>query len=252
MNHMEDRKIKEALLEGTEEAAKLKDMVWKNIQKELNLDGEKVRVMKRSDKRKKKGIASFIKYGSIAAAVAIIIGANTQYGQAAVGKIKELFVPNKVIKQEIEGMPTKDNVTLKESHMKYIIYIDEQLYKMENAEGKDRIVPKNKAANVPDVFMEIQQVKDKKPETVATEIEKELKAKYKTVENRGTVKEPVNGILLRANSGTKWNDTVVQYYLVDNTKGGTFVIKEQYFMEASEGHGARFYNMLKEFKIVSE
>lgn len=252
MNHMEDKKIREALLEGTEEAARLKDMVWKNIQKELNIDGVKVKVMKRSDKRKKRTIPNFIKYGSIAAAVAIIIGANTDYGKAAVGKIKELFVPNKVIIQEIEGMPTNDNVALKESQMKYIIYIDEQMYTMENSQDKDRIVPKNKAANVPEVFMEIQQIKDKKPETVVAEIEKELKAKYKTVENRGVVKEPVNGILIRANSGTKWNDTVVQYYLVDSTKGGTFVIKEQYFMEASEGHGARFYNMLKEFKIVSE
>lgn len=252
MNHMEDKKIREALLEGTESAAELKDMVWDNIEKELNLDGGKVKIMKRSDRKKKKRMPAFIKYGSIAAAVALIIVANTEYGQAAVGKIKEIFVPNKIVKQEIEGMPSQDKVTLKESSMNYIIYIDEQIYTMQSLEGKDRIVPKVKAANAPEVFMEIQQIKDKKPSTVASEIEKELKSKYKTVQNKGTVKEPVSSISLRANSGTKWNDTVVQYYLVDNTIGGTFVIKEQYFMEASEGHGARFYNMLKEFKIVSE
>lgn len=252
MDNGTDKKIKDAILEGTDEAAELKNMVWSNIQKELNLDDGKVKVLKRRDRRKKRGLLGVIKYGSIAAAVAVVIGVNTQYGQAAVGKIKELFVPNKIVKQEIEGMPSENNMALKESSMKYIIYIDEQMYTMQNLQGKDKIVPKNKAANVPEVFMEIQQIKDKKPEVVAAEVEKELKSKFKTVKSEGAVKEPLSGILLRANSGTKWNDTVVQYYLVDNTKGGTFVIKQQYFMEASEGHGARFYHMLKEFKIVNE
>jgi hypothetical protein len=252
MDNSTDKKIKDAILEGTDEASGLKNMVWSNIQKELNLHEGKVKVLKRSDRRKKGGLSGFIKYGSIAAAVAVVIGANTQYGQAAVGKIKELFVPNKVVKQEIEGMPSENNMALKESSMKYIIYIDEEIYIMQNLEGKDKIFPKNKAANVPEVFMEIQQVKDKKPEVVAAEVEKELKGKFKTVKSEGIVKDPLSGILLRANNGTKWNDTVVQYYLVDNTKGGTFVIKEQYFMEASEGHGARFYHMLKEFRVVNE
>jgi hypothetical protein len=248
---MEDKKIREALLEGTNEAAELKEMVWNNIQKELNLDGGNIKVMKKKN-RKKNSIATFVKYGSIAAAVAVVIGFNTEYGQAAVGKIKEIFVPNKVVKQEIEGMPTQDNVTLKESAMKYVIYIDEERYTMQSLSGKDKIVPKIKAENLPEVFMEIQQVKDKKPSAVASDIEKELKEKYKTVENRGSVNQPLNATLIRAASGVKYNDTVTKYYLVDNTKGGTFIIKQQYFVEAEEGHGARFENMLKEFKIVNE
>jgi hypothetical protein len=252
MDNGTDKKIKNAILEGTDEAAELKNMVWSNIQKELNFDDGKVKVLKRSDRRKKRSLSGFIKYGSIAAAVAVVIGANTQYGQAAVGKIKELFVPNKIVKQEIEGMPSENNMALKESSMKYIIYIDEEMYIMQNLEGKDKIVPKNKAANYPEVFMEIEQVKDKKPEAVAAEVEKELKAKFKTVKNQETVTDPINSILLRANSGTNSKDTIVQYYLVDNTKGGTFVIKQQYFMEASEGHGARFYHMLKEFKVINK
>jgi hypothetical protein len=251
MDNMTDKKIRDAILGGTDEAAELKAMVWNNIQKELNLQGEKVARVKRSDRRKKSTIPGFIKYGSIAAAVTIVLGLNTQYGQAAVGKIKEIFAPNKVVKQEIEGMPSQNNLTLKEGS-KYIIYIDEEMYTMQKVDGKDKITPKNKAANYPEVFMEIEQIKDKKPEVVAAELEKELKGKYPRYENKGTVKDPVNGILLRASSGIKSKDTVVQYYLVDNTKGGTFVIKEQYFVEAAEGHGARFYHMLKEFRIVNE
>lgn len=246
---MEDKKIKDALLEGTEEASELKDMVWKNIQKELNLDGGK-KMTRRS--AKKRGISRLVKYGSVAAVLAIVIFTSTEYGHAAVDKIKQMFVPNKVVKQQIEGTDEKNNVTLKESTMKYIIYIDEERYTMQKVDGKDKITPKIKAENYPEVFMEIEQVKDKSPEAAASQIEKELKGKFKTVENMGQVKEPISAKLIKARTGVKAKDTVVNYYFVDNTKGGTFIIKQQYFMEASEGHGARFYAMLKEFKIVSE
>lgn len=123
---------------------------------------------------------------------------------------------------------------------------------MQNVNGKDKITPKTKAANLPEVYMEIEQIKNNKPADVAASLEKELKGKYKRIENRGKVKEPINGTLIYASSGTKWNDTVIKYYVVDDTKGGSFIIKQQFFVEASEGHGARFDNMLKGFKIISE
>ncbi|MED4970575.1 RNA polymerase sigma factor [Parageobacillus toebii] len=53
-------------------------------------------------------------------------------------------------------------------------------------------------------------------------------------------------------SGRQWNDEVAKYYLVDNGQGGTFVIEQHYFVEASEGHGARFDNMLKQFQVTKE
>jgi hypothetical protein len=248
MSHMEDKNMKKALLRGTAEAAEMKDIVWQNIQKELNLnEGKKIDM-----KAKKKGIPALVKYGSIAAAVAVLLVSNTQYGHAAVDKIRELFAPNKTITQEIEGMGSKDNLSLKEGSSKYIIYIDEERYTMEQVNGKDRILPKAKAANLPAVAMEIELVKDKTPETMAAEIQNQLKGKFSTVQNKGAVKAPVSGILVYANTGIKSDDTIVKYYLVDNGKGGTFVIRQQYFVEAEEGHGARFDNMLKEFKIVSE
>jgi hypothetical protein len=248
MNHKEDNKITESLLDGTNEAEELKTMVWNNIKNELNLsEGES-----KNMKTKKNGIPAFVKYGSIAAAMAIVIASNTQYGHAAADKIKQLFAPNKIVKLQIEGTNEKQNVSLKEGSAKYIIYIDEERYTMVSKDGKDKITPKIKAKNYPEVFMEIHQIKGKTPKALASEIEKELKTKYKNVDNKGAVKEPLKAIFLNARSGSKSKDTVVNYYLVDNTKGGTFVIKQQYFVEASEGHGARFYGMLKEFKIVNE
>jgi hypothetical protein len=247
MDNREDRKINEALLKGTDEAIEMKDIVWKNIERELGLNGGKVIDMK----AKKKDNRGFFKYGSmVAAALAIVIFSNTEYGHATANKIREIFAPNKIVEEQIEGTDEKNEATLQESSAKYIIYIDEERYTMRSENGKDIISPKFKGENVPEVFMEIEQIKGKKPEAVASEIESTLKEKYTRVENKGHITEPINSLLISAYRGSKWNDTVIRYYFIDNKEGGTFVIKQQYFLEAAEGHGARFENMLKEFKIV--
>ena len=242
MSHLVDNKIQEVLLEGTKDAAELKDMVWSNIEEKLNLNIKK---------KKKSKLLTFSKYGSIAAAIAVVIGVNTEYGEAAVSKIREIFLPNKVITEKIEGTDKNTTVNLKESSMNYIIYVDEKHYSMLKEYGKDKIVAKVKAANAPEVFMTIEEVKDKTPQVIASEIEKELNTTYPNVKIKGIVSDPIKGLFIHAYSGTKWNSAVINYYLVDNTKGGTFVIKQQLFLEAEEGHGARLDNMLKEFKIVS-
>lgn len=248
MMDKEEKKINEALLKGTYEITELKNMVWNNIESQLDLKkGKRIDV-----KGKKNNLRRFLKYGSIAAVIAIVGLANTQYGSAAVNKIKEMFAPNKTVEEKIEGIGEKKNVSLQEGSSKYIIYIDEKLYTMKTVEGKDMITPKVKAENLPQVFMEIQQVEGKAPEALVEEKVKALKGKYKRVDNMGKVKEPINGILIYTDGGSKWNDIVEKYYFVDNTKGGTIIIKQQYFVEASEGHGARFDNMLKEFKIVNQ
>jgi len=248
MMDREEKKINEALLKGTDEITELKNIVWNNIESQLDLKkGNRIDM-----KGKKNNLRRFFKYGSIAAAIAIVAIANTQYGSAAVNKIKEMFTPSKTVEEKIEGIGEKKNVSLQEGSSKYIIYIDEKLYSMKTVEGKDIITPKVKAENLPQVFMEIQQVEGKTPEALAAEKVKALKENYKRVENMGKVNEPISGILIYANSGSKWNDIVEKYYFVDNTKGGTIIIKQQYFVEASEGHGSRFDNMLKEFKIVNQ
>jgi hypothetical protein len=123
---------------------------------------------------------------------------------------------------------------------------------MERSQNKDIIKPKNLPADYPEVSMTIEQIVNKKPSEIAADIEKELKVKFTNVTNKGEVTEPIKGIVIYGYSGSKWNDPFIKYHIVDNQKGGTFIIKQQYFIEATEGHGTRFDNMLKEFKIVNE
>lgn len=99
--------------------------------------------------------------------------------------------------------------------------------------------------------MDITQKIGVKPEDAVKEIQQEVNSKYPHVGEVEQVNTPVVGYRLRADQGNKkWNDEVVVYYVFSNKQNGSFIIKQKYFLEASEGHGVRFDNMLKEFKII--
>ena len=90
-------------------------------------------------------------------------------------------------------------MNLNESEMGYIIYVDESRYKMEKLDGRDRIAFKEELDdNIPDVYMDIEQVRDSTPEELATQIEEELKADFEVVRNEGMVDEPLRAIRLYA------------------------------------------------------
>jgi len=244
-----DKRIKEALLEGSAESLELKEKIWQNIKSETI--GKNKGVVKVLPARKKK--PDWFKITAVAAGISLIFAFGTESGQAAVTKLKELLVPEKVIVEELEGQKEENKVSLQESKAGYTIYLDEERYTMETSNGKDKIVPKLKpTGDYPEIYMEIEQILGKKPAEVAQETENKLQEKFQTVENRGQTEEPILALQVTAKTGIKWNDTLVNYYFIDNTKGGTFVVKQQYFIEAEEGHGARFYHMLKEFRINAE
>lgn len=247
-----DDSIRDSLLKGTKESEQLKEQVWRNIQSSINSDKEEEKVH-----MKNKGSNIVRRAAGMAAAfivVASVLAATTTTGQAAMKKIRDLLLPQKTITQEIEGNKEGGEFSLhtRDEEVDYAIYIDADRYTVEKGVEADRIVPKVKAdSKYPEVSMEIRQVKDKKPADLRELAEAELGSGYSTVRDMGQVEEPLQAYVLYANSGQKWNDIVIKQYFVDNGAGGTFVITQRYFLEASEGHGARFDNMLKEFKIVN-
>lgn len=238
--------ISKALLKGTEKVVNHKETVWLAIQK--NLEATR-------SPQKRRGA---IKWLSVAAALTLVFLVGTEPGQAAFKKVKEIFLPEKTIVEELEGHKEKSKVSLHESQKaNYVIYFDKERYYMEKSGETERIVPLAKPiGDYPEVFMEISQIKNTTPEVQAEVIEQQLKdeftGEFSRVENKGPVVEPLEGIYLSALSGLKNNSTLVKYYLVDNKVGGTIIIKQQYFLEAEEGHGVRFDNMLKEFKVLEK
>ena len=134
----------------------------------------------------------------------------------------------------------------------YVLYVDESNYQMVKHDGKDRIIPKIKLEpTLPEVYLEIQHVKGKPPMDMVPLIEYKLKSSFENVENYGTVEQPIKAISLHAHNELASHAPVVTYYIVDDNQGGSYVIEQHLFLEAAEGHGVRFYHMLKEFKVVN-
>jgi len=170
--------------------------------------------------------------------------------------IEEEFEAEKDVIVQIEGTEEKVKMKLtKGEDRAYVIYIDEERYKMVKSEGAEPDVITTKEPlpeNFPEVSMTIEQVRDTAPEILAEELESELKSEFPDLREIEQVAEPVEGYQLHgiANGGQRSDDPVVHAYVIGNGQSGSFVITERYFLEAAEGHGARFYAMLQEFYIV--
>ena len=262
MNRL-DNDLQKAILEKTNPAINDMDVIWNNIQNNLE-----EKTMKKNANRNIIGIVA-----ACLILVLIVGGLFTPTGRAAVGKIIDLFEDEKQIVTEVEGeTETADqqlqigttpspapSETQQTQLMTYIMYVDESNYSFESSNGIDIIKPLDFPDTLPEVYMEISQVLNLSKEDVADSLIQELNGEYETVYEPYSVTEPIDGICIDAHdgdlNGTKetmpqWDSKVVKYYLVDNTQGGTFVIKMKYFIEAQEGHGARFDAMLNEFTIV--
>lgn len=256
-----DKQLKDSLEKGTDEAMQYKDEIWASIKERIHSEPaphaaqSEAPFKPRESKgrsRPRRRAAGWIVGTAATAAILFAVSFQTAPVQAFIDQVKEWFAPEKAVEQELEGMPETSVDSLHEG-ADYVIYIDESRFKMVRESGVDRIELKEKPTDdrYPEVFMEISQ-EGSDPQTVTERIQSELQEYPKVEANQ--VEEPVQGWEVHAVGGTggqEWDDPVVRYYVFDNEQGGSFVVKQQYFLEASEGFGARFRNMMKEFHITS-
>ncbi|OMF28636.1 hypothetical protein BK133_18445, partial [Paenibacillus sp. FSL H8-0548] len=166
---------------------------------------------------------------------------------------KQYFEPEKKVIEEYEGMPEEKDIVLQDTESGFVIYIDEERYKLVQEENQDVIVPKVPLEDrYPEVSMSIKQLKGILPEQAIAEQQQLLAEKYAKVEAPVKVTEPLEATLISAKDGQSWDSPVVKVYVLSNGHGGSFVITGKYFLEAAEGHGARFYYMLKQFTLVDQ
>jgi len=247
MNRFDDD-LKAAIKAGTQKAAEKKKDIWNNIEKQL----------KEGNMSRKKSHAGKIIAAVIAAG--LVITGFTPLGQAAINSIAQLFEPQRAIDVVIEGDTEQTDQQLHVGTMEpdilddsvtYVLYVDEERYEFVSSETGDRIVPKGYPSDLPEVYMQIVQNTELTPQDAAAKIKAELVTSYIEVRDIEQITAPVDAIRLIAINGYEWNDDIVVYYFIDNTQGGTFIITAKYFVEAEEGHGARFEQMLADFEIVS-
>lgn len=239
-----DEHIKDELAKRTDEDVHdLKDEIWNEINHEL-FEGRRTGM-----KRKKRWIPAVM---IAAAAIVLAFTLQTEPGLALIKNIKDMFAPEKEIIQSIEGQDEPTEVHLNEGKdSEYIIYVDETRYKMVKGDDADVITTiEPLPEKYPEVSMEIKQYPNDPPEILAKQIEEELKNDFPELRPIETVTEPVEGFWLHGLTESKWDGKVIDVYVVSNGQDGSFVITENYFLEAAEGHGARFYHMLESFEII--
>ncbi|MFD1206106.1 hypothetical protein ACFQ38_13490 [Sporosarcina contaminans] len=239
-----DERIQHILNDQTEQdAIEMKKEVWDGIEKEL-FEGSPIQ-----PKKKKK---LFPVIGAAAAAIALLISVETETGSAFMNNIKDLFAPEKEIIQSIEGQEEPTNVQLHEGkEAEYVIYIDESRYKMIIGENSDLITTIDPLPEkYPEVSLEIKQYPTVPPEALADDLQSSLKPEFPNLRDVETVTEPVEGYHLHGLTESTWDGNVIDLYIVSNGKGGSFALTSKYFLEAAEGHGARFYHMLESFEVI--
>lgn len=253
-----DNKLKDGLKSGTDKSVQQKDAIWSAIKEQIHEERgqapavSQLRSLRKKQKSKRR---RWIIPAVAAASIVIILSLPIAPVQALVEQVREWFAPEKTVQREIEGMPSTSVDTLHEgTDQEYVIYFDTSLFNMVKEDGVDKIVQVDPPGSpYPEVSMEIYQVA-MLPEDAASDIEATLKADHSEVHTAEQIETPVKGYEVRAIGGTggsEWNDPIVRYYVFDNEKGGSFIVKQNYFLEAAEGFGSRFQQMMLEFHITS-
>lgn len=250
-----DEKITNLLKKETEDITKLKEKTWENIEHELF----PARMVQTRYKKKRRFVAII----SMAAVIAIVwAGLTTTTGQALIQNLKDMFVEEKDVELHIEGKKEPTHVELEANeNLRYVIYVDQSRYKLLEGETSDKIVTDPALDDhYPEVSMEITRKEETTTEEVIQAIKQEINDLDMEITGEEVVDTPLEATKISAigkgytnefgKTGTQWDTPVHRYYVTDDEGGQLFVIKSVYFLEAAEGHGARFSSMLETFEIV--
>ena len=263
-----ERKLKERLQEESRYPGELKDELWARI--ENRLDGEEAGPRARQRRKSKRGRAVNrirIAAGVAAAAIAAAVFLSLPTGTALMKDVKTWFAPEKKVEISIEGQTEETNQKLhqggqaptdedgngeaKKESSEYVIYYDQDRYKLVRGQYEDVITTKEPLPDrYPEVSLVIAQYPEAAPSDLIAELERQIKGEYAEVRPVEQVTAPVAGYRIHALNGHEWNSEVTTVYVVSNGKQGSFVLTEKFFLEAAEGHGARFEQMLKEFQVL--
>lgn len=175
--------------------------------------------------------------------------------------LEEMFEKEKEIEIELEGMKEMIPVELATNdEWRYVIYVEKDRYIFKRGETADRIELKEPLEDLPEVAMEIRRLGDGIGVSEAIEqVKQEINNDDLEIERNEDVTKPLEATAITAlgeertehgKFGHQWDTPVHQYYVIASESGHVFVIKQMFFLEAAEGHGARFDQLLETFQVV--
>lgn len=105
--------------------------------------------------------------------------------------------------------------------------------------------------SLPHCEMEIRHLPDVSSADAAEQLHAQMLQTWESVSEIEYCEEPA-GLCFFASQGLKWDSKQEDVYFIRDGQQGTFQIILRYFLEAAEGHGIRFREMLKTFEVVSK
>ena len=105
-------------------------------------------------------------------------------------------------------------------------------------------------ANLPVCEIEIIHLPDTQP-THASQTTRDEAAGVWEIVTEVMDSEYPTGYYFSASTGENWDSPREQIYFTSDGQGGTFKISIRYFLDATEGHGTRFLQILHTFEVIA-
>ena len=130
----------------------------------------------------------------------------------------------------------------------FAIYYDPELYTMceENGITYIRFIADNE---LPPCEVEIQHIPDLLPPDAAEASRKEMEQDWPSLSEVQNL-ENRDGLVFSFAAGTNWDSACGNAFFFSDGRTGCFRILSRYFVEATEGHGARFSQMIATFEVI--
>ena len=131
----------------------------------------------------------------------------------------------------------------------FAIYYDTERYTMEEENGVTYIRFVTDDDDLPPCEVEIKHLADWMPADAAEAARKEMAESWEHVSEVSSLETPV-GLIFDFAAGMNWDSPCGAVYFLSDGRDGCFQITARYFIEAAEGHGARFGQMIQTFQVI--
>ena len=139
-----------------------------------------------------------------------------------------------------------------EEAVDFLIYINEEQFFIREENGLYSIRNRSPLPeDFPECGLDIFHVPGTSPDEAREAAEKSLEERYGQVTSEELATALPGAPYLRACAGTDWDSEQAELWFVGDGQGGTFVLTARYFLEAEEGLGMRFRDMVSSFRVVS-
>lgn len=131
----------------------------------------------------------------------------------------------------------------------FAIYYDTELYTMSEENGITfiRFVTDNA---LPPCEIEIKHIPNAAPSDAAEAARKRMAESWDSISEVRSL-EARDGLIFYFADGTNWDSACGAVYFLSDEQNGCFQLIARYFIEAAEGHGARFGQMVQTFEVIN-